>query len=38
MNKVAPAQFAIDGNVEQREVTEIARKFQARSDRPNLFR
>ena len=37
-NKVTSSQFAVDGDVEKRQVTQIAGQFQSCTDCPNLFR
>lgn len=37
-DEVTAAQLAVDGQVEQREIAQIARKFEASADRPDLLR
>jgi hypothetical protein len=37
-HEVAPAQLAVDGQVEHREVTSAVFDFKPGADRPNVFR
>ncbi len=37
-HQIAPSQFAVDGHVEKRKIAQVARQFEPRADRPDLFR
>ena len=37
-DEVAAPQLAVDGEIEKSEIAKVAREFEARSDRPDLFR
>ena len=37
-DEVAAPQLAVDGEIEQSEIARVAREFEARTDRPDLFR
>lgn len=37
LDQIASTQFAVDSDIEQRQISKVARKFETRADRPNLF-
>jgi hypothetical protein len=37
LHKVTPAQFAINGHIEQSQIAMVLRKFQPDADRPDMF-